>query len=75
MVNRNWRTRIILSKTARIKYEYEVAKNIGYFVIEPQATDWDEDEAVASDAEMEEMRQSAKHEPNASVSPVRGHIR
>jgi hypothetical protein len=41
----------------------EVAKNIGYFVIEPQATDWDEDEAVASDAEMEEMRQSAKHEP------------
>lgn len=40
----------------------EVAKSIGYFVIEPQTTDWDEDEAVVSDAEMEEMQQSAKHE-------------
>lgn len=40
----------------------EVAKNIAYFVIEPQTTEWDEDEALVSGAESDEMLHAAKLE-------------
>ena len=33
----------------------EVAKNIAYFVVEPQTSEWDEDEALVSGAESDEM--------------------
>lgn len=33
----------------------EVAKNIAYFVIEPQTAEWDEDEALVSGAESDEL--------------------
>ena len=34
----------------------EVAKNLAYFVLEPQTSQWDEDEALVSEAEMDEMQ-------------------
>lgn len=41
----------------------EVATNLAYFVVEPQVTDWDEDEAIASDAEMDEVQEQPDLEP------------
>jgi ATP-dependent helicase YprA (DUF1998 family) len=34
----------------------EVAKNLAYFVLDPQASQWDEDEALVSEAEMEDVQ-------------------
>ncbi|MCE7981872.1 MAG: DUF1998 domain-containing protein [Caldilinea sp. CFX5] len=45
-----------------VLYDGEVAKNLTYFVLEPQATDWDEDIAVTSEAEMGEIALSPKLE-------------
>lgn len=38
----------------------EVARNLAYFVLDPQASEWDEDEALVSEAEMEDVQS----EPN-----------
>lgn len=34
----------------------EVAKNLAYFVLDPQSSQWDEDEALVSEAEMEDVQ-------------------
>lgn len=34
----------------------EVARNLAYFVLDPQASEWDEDEALVSEAEMEDVQ-------------------
>jgi len=51
----------------------EVAKGVAYFVLDPQSTDWDEDEAVTSEAEMGEIVSSTKLEP-MRLCPICGAV-
>jgi ATP-dependent helicase YprA (DUF1998 family) len=41
----------------------EVAKNVSYYVVQPQVTDTDEDEAILSDRSMDDLRNSEQLEP------------